>query len=247
MDPKIIPINGIKNYIRCPMLYVFKNILGLNNERNIALKSQEVGHLALFNSYYRVLDGSTITWSELSKKIGSLIYQHSEDFDILEDEQQQINFNVHKGLKKYHARDAKLQYNILLLKKQVVLTAPVSVQTQIDLVREIQLPNSTYIRMDIFPDELISTNLFKTKHDLYHVSQVYAFVQMFNRIPDEIIVHNVTSPRQFELKFSPNELRRFERTIKFAAQHIREEAFYAAHSIDCQFCSYQTMCNKYKF
>lgn len=244
----LLPISTIKNYIRCPMLYVFKDLLGVNNELNIAMKSQLVAHQVLRYMYYQMLGGATMTFENLTTKMGQIIYNHGETHGILEDEKQDVNYRVHKGLYKYFKRDTGLKYNILLLDKPTVIHIGDShIETKIDLVREVEEKSGTYIRLDIFPDELISTNQFKTKHDLYHVSQIYAYTKIFKTPPQKIVVHNATSPRQFELKSSMSELRRFETTVKYAYKNIQEDEIYPAHSADCQFCSYKTLCDKYQF
>ena len=72
-------------------------------------------------------------------------------------------------------------------------------------------------------------------------------VKKYKYVPQQIIVHNVTSPRQFDIAAKISELNRFEIIVANAYKQIQDDVIYPAHSLDCQFCSYQNMCGKYKF
>jgi CRISPR/Cas system-associated exonuclease Cas4 (RecB family) len=254
------------DYYRCPMMYKFKHVLGIQKESMARYETVELERFrtcldqAVMFFYYTIMNGRTPTLAHLQSKWFKL-WDASAPFQAEEvafkdagnARRKAVKSNLRvdavKLLDKFYTEELEKEFMPIIVDTDVkVKIGNYYVTGRIDLVREVKESGKNIVELTRFTGTRYGLDRFLVLNDFKFMYSVFAFRKLFETTEDVAIIRDIKKDERMTVEFNNSDFRKLETIINNIGDNIVAEKFHPQVMHQCLLtCPYKEICERCKY
>lgn len=245
-----IEFSQIMDYVKCPIIYLVKNVYGITNE-DLNTQFQREMKKVINHFFFRVMDNTIVSVDVLKNKWEALW------FDSKGIELEDVLFRHHETKTKMGYQGVNMIENFhranyddpgVPLAVDFDYEVPIGkhiVTGTLDLVREIKEGYAKMVEVVHFSTSNYVPDEWETKTNLYTTLQSYAFRKEFQTKEQRLTYYLLKTGKTISTIRSPDDFSRLENFVDFVCTCIDANLFYPRPTYICRSCAVKEFCEQW--
>lgn len=245
-----IEFSQIMDYVKCPIVYLVKNVYGVSNED---LNTQFKGEMkkVINHFFFRVMDNNIVPVETLQNKwealwfdskgieLGDVLFKNREAKIKMGYQGVSMISNFHRTNSESPGVPLAVDFNYEVPIGRHIVTGT------LDLVREIKEGYAKMVEVVHFSTSNYVPDDWETKTNLYTTLQSYAFRKEFQVKEQRLTYYLLKTGKTFSTIRSPDDYSRLENFVDFVCTSINANLFYPRPSYTCRSCAVKEFCEQW--